>query len=117
MGEGWHRGQVAGERMGKEARPEGAPSRTHRFRALQGSETEEAGTFRGQEVVGQGQGSCEIRGSLWHGERDHEMHGLLGSLAYSEALYATSKKAGVKCIWTSKTIRNSVPAKRCYAYF
>lgn len=53
--------------MGKEARPEGAPSRTHRFRALQGSETEEAGTIRGQEVVGQGQGGCEIRGSYGTG--------------------------------------------------
>jgi hypothetical protein len=27
-----------------------------------------------------------------------ECIGLLGSFAYSEALYATSKKAGVKCI-------------------
>jgi len=98
MGEGWNRGEVAGERMGKEARPEGAQTCSHRLRALQGFEIEEAGTFRGQEVSGQGQGGCEIRGLSGTGSVNMKCIGLLGSFAYSEALYATSKKAGVKCI-------------------
>lgn len=84
--------------MGKEARPKGAQTCSDRFRAFQGYEIEEAGTIRGPEIPGQGQGSREIRDLYGTGSVIMKCIGLLGSFAYSEALYATSKKAGVKCI-------------------
>jgi len=51
---------VAGERVGQEAQPEGAETTIDGFRAIQGYEIEEASTFRGPKVVGQGQGCLDV---------------------------------------------------------
>lgn len=59
MGEGGHRGEVAGECVGQEAQPKGAEKTIDGFRAVQGYEIEEASTLRGPEVFGQGQGGID----------------------------------------------------------
>lgn len=51
--------------MGKETSPKGAEAGSDRFRAIQGYEIAEAGTFRGPKVPGQGQGGCKVK-FRWH---------------------------------------------------
>lgn len=46
--------------MGQEAQPKGAETTIDGFRAIQGYEIEEASTFRGPKVVGQGQGCLDV---------------------------------------------------------